>query len=70
VVTTSNQGPDDHNTDGLNKTLFSFIGLLKQRMDVHETCGDTDCNVSSWPVRRCSLHRRGTRAQSTHFGGS
>jgi len=43
VVTTSNRIPDDLYKDGLNRQLFlPFIGLLKERMVVHELTSPTD----------------------------
>ncbi|WP_297769298.1 cell division protein ZapE [uncultured Roseovarius sp.] len=43
VVTTSNRLPDDLYKDGLNRQLFlPFIGLLKERMVIHEMVSPTD----------------------------
>ncbi len=43
VVTTSNRVPDDLYKDGLNRALFlPFIGLIKQRMEVHHLESPTD----------------------------
>ena len=43
VVTTSNRPPDDLYKDGLNRQLFTpFIGLLQERMVVHELASTTD----------------------------
>ena len=43
VVTTSNRPPDDLYKNGLNRQLFTpFIGLIKERMVVHELISDTD----------------------------
>ena len=43
VVTTSNRPPDDLYKDGLNRQLFTpFIGLLKERMVIHELTSATD----------------------------
>lgn len=43
VVTTSNRVPDDLYKDGLNRNLFlPFIGMIKDRMVVHELASATD----------------------------
>ena len=43
VVTTSNRPPDDLYKNGLNRQLFlPFIGLLKERLAVHEIASETD----------------------------
>jgi cell division protein ZapE len=43
VVTTSNRPPDDLYKNGLNRQLFTpFIGLIKERMTVHELVSETD----------------------------
>ena len=43
IVTTSNRPPDDLYKDGLNRQLFlPFIGLIKERLVVHELASETD----------------------------
>ncbi|KJZ19075.1 cell division protein ZapE [Loktanella sp. S4079] len=43
VVTTSNRPPDDLYKNGLNRQLFTpFIGLIKERMVIHELVSATD----------------------------
>lgn len=43
IVTTSNRPPDDLYKDGLNRQLFlPFIGLIKERLLVHELASETD----------------------------
>lgn len=43
VVTTSNRVPDDLYKDGLNRQLFvPFIGLIKERLEVHEMISPRD----------------------------
>jgi cell division protein ZapE len=43
VLTTSNRVPDDLYKDGLNRQLFvPFIGLIKERLEVHELVSPVD----------------------------
>ncbi|MFT5744390.1 MAG: cell division protein ZapE [Paracoccaceae bacterium] len=43
IVTTSNRPPDDLYKNGLNRQLFlPFIGLLKDKLEIHELVSETD----------------------------
>lgn len=60
VVATSNRPPVDLYKDGINRELFiPFIGLLQEKLDIHQVVGAKDYRLDRLPGKKVYFHLLG-----------